>query len=76
MGKHDKNQMVKPDFQSSEREQLIRKYSKSIRFNKKEMDVLNDYFERFNIHSKSAFFREAIMMTVLKSLDENYPEIF
>ncbi len=43
--------------------------------NHREMHALNAYCERYRI-SKSKFMREAIMKTILKRFDEDYPSLF
>jgi len=43
--------------------------------NHREMHALNVYCERYRI-SKSKFMREAIMKTILKRFDEDYPSLF
>ena len=58
------------------REASVRRHRKTILFNDKEMDVLNLYFEKYKIKSKTKFCREAIIATVLRQLEENHPKLF
>jgi len=55
---------------------LLRKNKKSILFNNKEMKVIESYCEKYRIQNRSKFMREAIITTILKKLDEDYPTLF
>jgi len=55
---------------------LLRKNKKSILFNNKEIKVIESYCEKYRIQNRSKFMREAIITTILKKLDEDYPTLF
>lgn len=44
--------------------------------NDKEHNTLNRYLEKYKIKNKSKFVREALMHTVIKRLEEDYPSLF
>ncbi|MFA7116613.1 MAG: hypothetical protein WC140_05220 [Bacteroidales bacterium] len=55
---------------------FIRKYKKSIRFNSKEIELIDNYCEEFGVKSQSSFFRDCIIENIMEQLDENYPKLF
>ena len=58
------------------RDSFVRKHRRTIIFNDKEIDVLNLYFEKYKTKSKTKFYREAIIATVLRQLEEDHPKLF
>ena len=48
----------------------------TIMLNHRELNVLNAYCKKYKISNKSKFMREAIMTTILKKLDDDYPSLF
>lgn len=70
------NKNISPDFLSQENKKLIRSVGKSIRFNQKEIDLIERYCKIYKIESMSSFFRQSIIQTILKQLDEDYPKLF
>ncbi|MCD6564985.1 MAG: hypothetical protein J7K53_03480 [Bacteroidales bacterium] len=48
----------------------------TIMFNNRELDVLNAYCAKYKIRNRSKFMREAIITTVLKKLDDDYPTLW
>ena len=68
--------IISPDFQRDSKEKCVRKYTKGIRFNEKEVAVINHFCEKFNIKSQSGFFRETIIKSILDQLGESYPRLF
>jgi hypothetical protein len=78
MAKKSSKKKVKvyPDFNKRHREALQRKYRKTILFNEKELSAINQYCQKFNIKSKSAFFRSVIISHILEQMDDNYPKLF
>lgn len=57
-------------------EQLMRTHPQTIMFNEKEMNALNAYIEKYKIENRSKFMREAIISTILRKFDEDYPKLF
>ncbi|MEZ5070196.1 MAG: hypothetical protein R2751_04300 [Bacteroidales bacterium] len=57
-------------------EKLRRNCRSTILFNKRELDALNLYCDKYKIKNKSKFIRETIMTEVLKRFDEDYPTLF
>jgi hypothetical protein len=57
-------------------ERLVRKKSRSIRFNNRELDAINQYCKKFKVKNKSKFMREAIIKEVLRKFDNNYPTLW
>jgi hypothetical protein len=74
--KRSKKGALPPDFLKQQKKSLVRKYRKTILFNEKEIFAIEQYCSRFNIKSKSAFFREAIISHILNQMDDNYPKLF
>ncbi len=44
--------------------------------NRREMNALNAFCEKYKISNRSKFMREAIITTILKKFDEDYPRLF
>ena len=55
---------------------LLRINKKSIMFNNREMNAIDFYCRKYRINNRSKFMREAIITSVLKKLDEDYPTLF
>jgi len=55
---------------------LLRKNQKAIRFNNKELKAIESYCEKYRVQNRSKFMREAIITTILKKYDEDYPTLF
>lgn len=60
--------------------QKIRKMKRSHRIsfmlNDKEVDALERYIKKYKIKCKSKFVREALMLTVIRKLEEDSPTLF
>lgn len=67
---------IKPDFQRDNKEKSVRKYIKTIRFNERELSVIDQFCDKFNIQSKAGFFRETIIKSILEQLDDSHPRLF
>ena len=48
----------------------------SLLFNSRELEAINLYCDKYKIHNRSKFMREAIMTEILKRFDEDYPTLF
>ena len=48
----------------------------ALSLNDKEMRVLEQFCKKYKIENRSRFLREAIMSTILKKFDEDYPTLF
>lgn len=55
---------------------LLRTKRKSILFNKKEMQAIESYCRKYGVSNRSKFMREAIITTILKKFDDDYPTLF
>lgn len=44
--------------------------------NHREMNALNAFCKKYKISNRSKFIREAVMTTILKKFDEDYPSLF
>ncbi|MFA6677315.1 MAG: hypothetical protein WCS34_06960 [Bacteroidales bacterium] len=64
------------EYPFNEKKELERTIIKTIRFNSKEIAVIDEYCKKFHVRSKSSFFRSAIMNEVLSQIDDNYPKLF
>ncbi|MCQ2336591.1 MAG: hypothetical protein MJ010_05375 [Paludibacteraceae bacterium] len=72
MQKKEKN-IVKPDCVQNP---FIRRNRVVIMLNDKEHNTLSRYLDKYKVKNKSKFVREALMQTVLKRLEEDYPSLF
>lgn len=57
-------------------EKLKRINRTSILFNTREQEAINLYCDKYKVHNRSKFMREAIMTEILKRFDEDYPTLF
>ncbi len=57
-------------------ESLKRIHRKSILFNKREIQAIEHYCQKYKIKNKSKFMREMIITSILKKFDEDYPSLF
>jgi len=55
---------------------LLRLNKKSILFNNKELIAIDYYCRKYRINNRSKFMREAIITSILKKLDDDYPTLF
>jgi len=55
---------------------LLRTNKKSILFNNKEIQAIESYCRKYGISNRSKFMREAIITTILKKFDDDYPTLF
>ena len=55
---------------------LLRVNKKSISFNNRELKAIDTYCSRYKIDNRSKFMREAIITSVLKKFDDDYPTLF
>jgi len=55
---------------------LLRINKKSILFNNKEMKAIDSYCRKYRIGNRSKFMREAIITSILKKFDDDYPTLF
>lgn len=45
-------------------------------FNNRELSAINKFCRQYKVSNKSKFMREAIIKTILKKFDEDYPTLF
>ncbi|MDR1173047.1 MAG: hypothetical protein LBL24_11400 [Bacteroidales bacterium] len=55
---------------------LLRKNKKSILFNNRELKAIESYCLKYRINNRSKFMREAIITSILKKFDDDYPTLF
>ncbi len=55
---------------------LLRTSKKSILFNKRELKAIDNYCKKYAINNRSKFMREAIITSILKKFDDDYPTLF
>jgi len=55
---------------------MLRLNKKTIMFNNKELNVIESYCQKYRINNRSKFMREAVISSILKKLDEDYPTLF
>ncbi len=77
MAKRKKEKLsISPDIRTQEKKRLERNHRQTILFNEKEISLINQYCQKFNIQSKSSFFRNTILAHVLEQLDDSHPTLF
>lgn len=54
----------------------LRRNRVTIVLNDKEYATLSRFFAKYKVTNKSKFIREAVMKTVLRRLEEDYPSLF
>lgn len=69
-------QKIDPLYLAKERAALRHRHRKTVLFNDREVAAIEEYCRVYNISSKSAMFRQAIMERVLEGLDEQHPTLF
>ena len=57
-------------------EKLLRKHKLSLALNEHEQKALESYCKKYKISNRSKFMREAIVTTILKQFDKDYPTLF
>ena len=67
---------IDPDYLKKQQALLRRSHRKTVFFNTKEIEAIDEYCRRFKIQSRSALIRQAVMERVLKTLDETHPTLF
>lgn len=70
------NKVSASEYMLKQRQQLLRRHGKLIRFNQKELDAIREYCRRFRVSSVSALIRQATMEKVLTGLGDNPPTLF
>jgi hypothetical protein len=56
--------------------ELLRKNKKAILFNNRELKAIESYCLKYGIHNRSKFMREAIITSILKKFEDDYPTLF
>jgi hypothetical protein len=57
-------------------QKLLRKHRLSLSFNELEQKALESYCKKYKVENRSKFMREAIVTTILKQFDKDYPSLF
>ncbi|MFN8256917.1 MAG: hypothetical protein U0W24_14575 [Bacteroidales bacterium] len=57
-------------------EKMLRKHKLCFAFNELEHQALESYCKKYKIENRSKFMREAIVTTILKQFDKDYPSLF
>lgn len=65
-----------PEYLKKQQASLVRRHRQVIYLNDKEMEAISQYCERFNVHCKSALYREILLEKILTELDNNHPTLF
>jgi len=55
---------------------LLRTNRREILFNNRELKAIDTYCRRYRIVNRSKFMREAIITSILKKFDTDYPTLF
>lgn len=56
--------------------ELPRKQKISFMLNDEEYKIINNYLQKYNITNRSRWYRETIILHVLKNLEKDYPTLF
>lgn len=54
----------------------LRTHRQVFTLNDEENRALNRYIEKYKVQNKSKFVREAVMMTIIRKLEEDHPTLF
>jgi len=57
-------------------DKMRRIYSVVMKLNELEMEALDNYCKKYHVKNRSKLIREALMTTVLKRFDDDYPSLF
>lgn len=55
---------------------LLRINKRSILFNNREIKAIDNYCRKYRIGNRSKFMREAIITSILKKFEDDYPTLF
>lgn len=55
---------------------LLRINKKTILFNNREIQAIDNYCRKYRIDNRSKFMREVIISSILKKFDDDYPTLF
>lgn len=67
---------LSPDFQSKQRESMVRRHRVVVYMNDLELDALDRYRAILKDKPRAPLCREAIMKQVFEGLEENQPTLF
>lgn len=56
--------------------QKVRKHRKTIMFNDPEIQMIKFFIAKYKIQNQSKLFREAIVSTLLRKMEEDHPRLF
>jgi len=54
----------------------LRTHRQIFTLNDEENKALKRYIEKYKVQNKSKFIREAVMLTIIKKMEENHPTLF
>ena len=54
----------------------LRTHRQIFTLNDEENKALNRYISKYKVQNKSKFIREALMMTIIKKMEEDHPTLF
>jgi hypothetical protein len=54
----------------------LRTHRQIFTLNDEENKALNRYIEKYRVQNKSKFIREAIMLTIIRKMEEDHPTLF
>lgn len=58
------------------KDQAKRTHKKTIAFNEMELKVIQHFVAKYKIKNQSKLFRESIITTMLKKMEEDHPKLF
>lgn len=54
----------------------LRTHRQMFTLNDEENKALNRYISKYKVQNKSKFIREAVMLTIIRKLEEDHPRLF
>lgn len=54
----------------------LRTHRQIFTLNDEENKALNRYLEKYKVQNKSKFIREAVMLTIIRKMEEDHPTLF
>ncbi|MEI6751662.1 MAG: hypothetical protein WCK78_00705 [Paludibacter sp.] len=55
---------------------LLRTHKNAFTLNDEENKALNRYISKYKVKNKSKFIREAVMLTIIRKMEEDHPTLF
>lgn len=68
--------MAKKNIIPASQRNSLRKHRQIFTLNDEENKALNRYIAKYKVQNKSKFIREAVMLTIIRKMEEDHPTLF